>query len=135
MSGLVCWFLIPQLFEYIFNISGINKFLSGLIVHIVELFPVNSINEFLAQYNIPPLENDHLALSVTTSSIAQIVIQFTLPLRSILCGLWYKELHGALPAKTEKKKSSKKRPSEKLMEESHKRLDKNILKRAMNKDE
>ena len=58
--------------------------------------------------------------------LAQILIQYTLPLRSILWSMWYKELE--------------KKPSEKLMEKSKKKygkkkLDKNILKRAMEKDE
>ena len=54
-----------------------------------------------------------------------------------MCALWYKELNSKYSAPEKKKtsKSSPKRPSEKLMEESHKKLDKNILKRAMEKDE
>ena len=75
---------------------------------------------------------------------AQIFICYTLPLRSILWTMWYRELGGnkGLDYKPEKKKSRKtsKRPSEKLMEASHKKysktkIDSNILRRAMEKDD
>ena len=62
--------------------------------------------------------------------------------------MWYNKLNGGIPKpedKLEKKskgrKTKVKRPSEKLMEESHKKfvvkkkLDRNILRRAMEKDE
>ena len=56
--------------------------------------------------------------------------------------LWYKELNKGLPdieyhTKVSKKRKSSKRPSEKLMEATSKKykLDKNIIKRASEKDE
>jgi hypothetical protein len=61
-------------------------------------------------------------------------------MRSILWGLWYRELEGSLPKQVEKKKRNTKRPSEKLMEASSKKysskkIDRNILKRAMEKED
>ena len=75
--------------------------------------------------------------------MTQIFIQYTLPLRSILWGMWYKELNGGklYVSKDDKpQKKSSKKPSEKLMEASNKKysskkLDRNILRRAMEKDE
>ena len=133
LSGLLCWVLIPQIFNYLFETAGISKMLTRAVVPFIDTMPINEVNIYLAKFGISNLVNESLAKLVVTTSIAQIFIQYTLPLRSILCGLWYKELNGSLPQQVEKKKSSKKRPSEKLMEESHKKLDKNILKRAMNK--
>jgi hypothetical protein len=63
-------------------------------------------------------------------------------MRSILWGLWYKELNGGklFSVKEEKPKKRNKKPSEKLMEASNKKysskkLDRNILRRAMEKDD
>lgn len=135
LSGLLCWVFIPQIFGYIFEIAGFNKCLAGLIVSFVEILPLSELNTTLAQFGVEQIKNEYLAIFIVTTTVSQIFIQYTLPMRSILCGLWYKELNGTQPVQTEKKKASKKRPSEKLMEESHKKLDKNILKRAMEKEE
>ena len=141
-AGLLGWVLIPQIFNYVMNLAGINNFLANLISNLTEIFPLNEINGALTPVGLPAITNRDVADFFVTTTIAQIVIQYTLPLRSIMCGLWYRELNGALPAQVNSKKSSKKRPSEKLMEESHKnlsvkskKLDRNILKRAMEKDE
>ena len=138
MAGLLCWVFIPQIFDYIFNILGVNKFISTGIIPVMEVLPFDEINSFLSEYKLPMIKEDAAAMFVSTTIVTQILIQYTLPLRSIMCGLWYKELKGS-HQNTEKKKTSKKRPSEKLMEESHKkltkRLDKNILKRASEKND
>ena len=57
--------------------------------------------------------------------------------------MWYKELNGGklyISSDDKPKKNSKKKPSEKLMDSSRKKysskkLDRNILKRAMEKDD
>lgn len=134
LSGLLCWIFIPQIFGYVFDTLGVNKFLSLAVVPLVETLPINEFNSFMGQYGIAGLKESDLALFVVTTTVSQVFIQYTLPMRSIMCGLWYKELDGK-SAPSEKKKTSKKRPSEKLMEESHKKLDRNILRRAMEKDE
>ena len=135
LSGLLCWIFIPQIFSYLSETIGINRILTNLVTPFIETLPISEFNAYTAKFGVSNIMNDSLAKLVVSTSVAQIFIQYTLPLRSILCGLWYKELNGSLPTQVEKKKASKKRPSEKLMEESHKRLDKNILKRAMEKDE
>ena len=142
LSGLLCYILLPQIFNYLSQVSGLSKILSGLFIPLVESLPLSDFNSMLTQYGIPILKNEDIALLGVSSIISQILILYTLPFRSVLFGLWYKELNSSNTASDSvKKKPSKKRPSEKLMNETHKkysgtkRLDKNILKRAMEKDE
>ena len=126
--------LIPQIFIKLGDISGINNFLANLILPLIADLP--DLN--LEMYGMKAISKIDIAIFTIQTFIAQILIQYTLPLRSILWSMWYKELSG-LVSKSEVK-SSKKRPSERLMEKSHKKygskkLDKNIIKRAMEKDE
>ena len=119
LAGALTYVFIPGLFNKIFELTGVNNFLTGLIIPLVSRLP---------QITFPRvISSEEIALFSVQTIFAQIFIQYTLPLRSILWSMWYKEL-------------SKKRPSENLMEKSHKkygkkRLDKNILKRAAEKDE
>ena len=129
LAGALTYIFIPQLIIKLCSLCGINSFLSNLILPLVNVLP--EIN--LQMYGIPMISKSEIALFTIETFLAQIIIQYTLPLRSILWSLWYKELGG----KGEKKA---KRPSEKLIEASNKKygkkkLDKNILKRAMEKDE
>lgn len=129
LAGALTYIFIPQLIIKLCSLCGINSFLSNLILPLVNSLP--EIN--LQMYGIPMISKSEIALFTIETFLAQIIIQYTLPLRSILWSLWYKELGG----KGEKKA---KRPSERLMEASNKKygkkkLDKNILKRAMEKDE
>ena len=135
LAGILTWILIPQIFNYLSEMVNINKFIATAIQNFTDTIPLADINTFLIKFGSNQITSAYLASVFATAIINQIFVQYTLPLRSILCGLWYKELNGSIPEQKEKKKSSKKRPSEKLMENSHKRLDKNILKRAMEKDE
>ena len=141
LSGLIFWILVPQIFNYLFENIGLSKLLSGSILPLVQALPLGDLNSRLSQFGISELKNEEIALLGVSTIIGQILIQLTLPFRSILCGLWYKELNGFEAPNSVKRKSSKKRPSEKLMEETHKKysgtkkLDKNILKRAMEKDD
>lgn len=139
LSGLLCWILIPQTFEHILEFLKINSVLNLIALPLLDVLPISDLNNLLAQYQITAIEIGTITGLIVSSTVGQILIQFTLPLRSLLCGLWYKELNGALPAQVEKKRSSKKRLSENLMEETHKkftgRLDKNILRRASEKED
>ena len=145
LAGLLTYVFIPQAINTIFEWTKFTDFGAKLIIPFISELPIEDLNITLANFNIPAVKIYDIALFAITTTIAQIFIQYTLPLRSILWGMWYKELNGSLPQSAEKKKktSSKKRPSEKLMEESHKkfvnnepkRLDRNILKRAMEKED
>lgn len=135
LVGLLTYVFIPQIAIKLFEISGINNFFANLILPIVNELP--EIN--LQMYGIPLIPKEAIANFTIQVFIAQILIQYTLPLRSILWSMWYRELNDISVS------SKKKRPSEILMEKSHKkysrkktvkkRLDKNILKRAAEKDD
>ena len=109
----------------------ISEFLSKGILPFVNLMPLPELEQFGLK---SPTAYD-VAIFTIQTFVAQILIQYTLPLRSILWSLWYKNLNSGIS-----KISSSKRPSERLMEKSHKKygkkkLDRNILKRASEKDE
>ena len=153
LLGALTYYFVPQAVNTLLDWSGGTKILSNFVIPFIGQLPVESINITLKQFYIEPVQFENIALFTVSMLVSQIVIQYTLPLRSILCGLWYKELNGSLPKIEKKKRSSKsKKPSEILMEESHKKfgddtkkektfdndfktLDRNILKRAMEKSD
>ena len=141
LAGALTYVLIPQVVDLFCNYTHINIGLANIVKPVVVSLPLDSWNTALSYLYLPPLKVDEVALFTVSVFVAQIFIQYTLPLRSILWALWYRQLNGALPKQVEvKKKSKSKKPSEKLMENSNKKftskkLDKNILKRAMQKDE
>ena len=139
LAGALTYILIPQIIIKGFDAIGLNVAFSNAIMPFVNLLPELDFS----QYGISPITHLHMAVFTVQTVIAQILIQYTLPLRSILWTMWYKELNNGIPnldlPKTKKRKSSK-RPSEKLMEESNKKyskkkIDNNILRRAMEKDD
>ncbi len=139
LVGFLTYIVIPQIVIKGFDAIGINIAFSKAILPLVKLFPELDLSE----YGISKITHMYIALFTIQTIIAQILIQYTLPLRSILWAMWYKELNNGLPKqdlpKTKKRKSSK-RPSEKLMEEtkrkySKKKPDDDILRRATEKDD
>lgn len=143
LVGLLTWVFIPQIVNNTFDITGINKFFASLILPFSEILPLKEINNYLLQFHMQIINAESIAMFIISTTVAQIMIQYTLPMRSLLFGMWYKELNKDSIIKVEKpKRKSSKRSSEILMEESHKKysgkskkLDRNILKRAMEKDD
>ena len=138
LVGALTYVAVPQIVVKGFDATGINIAFSNAILPFVNLLP-----EFdFSMYGLGAIKHSDMALFTIQTIIAQILIQYTLPLRSILWSMWYKELNQGIPAQElpKTKKKSKKRPSEKLMEASKKKyskkkIDDNILRRAMEKDE
>ena len=139
LSILVTYCFIPQLFTKIFEYVGLNNVLRDCILPLVSLFTIPS----LEQYGVQLPSHIEIAKSLIEILIAQVIIQYTLPLRSIMCSILYKNLAKKTTivkeTKTRKKYTTKKRPSEKLMESSHKKygtkkLDRNLMRRAYEKD-
>ena len=141
LAGALTYVLIPQVVDLFCNYTHINLGLANVLRPIVVSLPIESWNNILSYLYLPSLKVDEVALFVVSVFVAQIFIQYTLPLRSILWALWYRQLNGTLLKQVEtKKKSRAKKPSERLMENSNKKfaskkLDKNILKRAMENKE
>ena len=138
LVSALTYFLIPQLILKAFDGTGLCLLLTKSIMPFINLLPELHLEE----YGMKSITHSDIGLIVIQSAIAQIFIQYTLPLRSIMWSLWYKELNKGLPdieyhTKTTKKRKNSKRPSEKLMEATNKKykLDKNIIKRAAEKDE
>lgn len=135
LVGILTYLFIPQIINKAFEIIGLTSILSSCIKPLFTSIPLIEI----PNYGI--IIDTKLATLTIEALVAQIIIQYTLPLRSILWGLWYKELSkNKEPAIKREKKTRKQRPSEKLMQESHKKygkkkLDTNILKRASKKDD
>ena len=122
LVGVLTYILIPQLFIKVLEFAGVNKFFADMITPLI------------AQFQLPEIiSHSDIALFTVQTFIAQIIIQYTLPLRSIMWSIWYQNLNKS-------QLSSKNRPSERLMEASHKKygkkkLDSNIIKRASQKDD
>ena len=144
LVGALTYVLIPQLANLLFEVIKLTDFCAKISLPIIESLPISDLNNLLTTLYLAPLKSTEIAMFFVTTLVAQVFIQFTLPLRSILWAMWYKELNGGkLYVSNEDKprqKASKKKPSEKLMEASSKKysskkLDRNILRRAMEKDE
>ena len=88
LIGFITYFLIPNLFIKVFDILGASKFTSNVIMPFVTLFP----EIHLEQYGLTAITHKDIALFTVEAVLAQILIQYTLPMRSILWSLWYKEL-------------------------------------------
>ena len=139
LVAALTYILIPQIILSCFDVTGISLAFSKAVMPFVKSLPEID----LSYAGLNTITHADMALFAVQVTVAQILIQYTLPLRSILWSLWYKELnngitHQELPQK--KKRKSAKRPSEKLMENTHKKyskkkLDNNILRRAMEKDD
>lgn len=141
LLGIITWILIPNAFNHVFSIAGINNYISKLFIPFVSILPLDEFNSMLGKILTSPLKSSEIAMFITTTTVSQILIQYTLPLRTLACGLWYKNLNTDTQSyQSTHKRNSSKRPSEKLMEEtnkkySKKKIDKNILRRAMEKDD
>lgn len=128
LVGALTYVFVPQLVNKLFEVIKLTDCFANMITPFIEQLPVAELNSALAMAYIPAIEVKDIAVFAVTTTVAQIFIQYTLPLRSILWGMWYEELNGSI------------KPSEKLMKASKKKysskkLDRNILKRAMEKDD
>lgn len=135
LTGSLTYILIPQIFVKMLSFVGFNKIISYPFISIFQF-----VSDFdLAKYGIENTTAENLALMLVELVVAQIIIQYTLPMRSIIWSLWYREnAQEKISLSTSKK--SKLKPSEKLMQASKKKyskkkIDSNILKRAMEKDD
>ena len=130
LVAIITYVLVPYVFDIILDFIKIKFYLTQWILPCF-----SNVSEF------SQISNENIINIIISLIFSQIIIQYTLPLRSILWTLWYEKLNKY--GVSENKKTSnknKKRPSEKLMENSHKkygkkRLDNDILRRATEKDD
>ena len=143
LSGALTYVLIPKLFNLLFEYTNITSFLTQSLLPLVKELPITKWQNILPAIYSPILNVDNISKLIITSLITQIIIQYTLPLRSILWSNVYQNFNKSINTTKKKKTASKKslkKPSEKLIEStqkkySSKKLDRNILKRALEKDE
>ena len=143
LVGALTYVLIPEIINTFLEVIKVTDLLAKIALPFIQALHVEQLNSSIITLGLQPINLDALAVFAVTTLIAQIFIQYTLPLRSILFGMWYKELNGGklgFVSEEKTRKKSSKKPSEKLMEETHKKftkkkIDKNILKRAMEKDD
>lgn len=138
IAGLT-YIIIPQIFMTAFEYTGIITALSNGLMPFIENIPELNFEP----YGMGIITHSHYAAIIVSTVVAQILIQYTLPLRSLLWSNWYKELNSGIAEPeipSNSKNKQKKRPSEKLMAASKKKfskkkLDDNILRRAMEQDD
>lgn len=134
LIGALTYYLIPSVANFILEVLNVNNLLIKAVLPFVNLLPLDEINSLRANVFLQPLQPNDIALSIVSIFVFQIFIQYTLPMRSILWGMWYKELNGGklyVSKEDKPRKKNSKKPSEKLMESSRKKysskkLDRNI---------
>ena len=123
----VILYLVYQGVTVLFEVCKLNAFLLKIISDWAMSLPLDQMNFVLQKFNqlITP---EMIAKSVISNLTFFVALGFTLPLRSISWTLWYKNLA-----------AFKEQPEQKTVKQSRKtaqkKLDKNILKRAMEDDE
>lgn len=138
LVAALSYVLIPQLFVKCLELAKILPVITDITLPFFNKLPIID----LSQYGLGIFSGRDYANFGFQIFFTQIIIQYTLPLRSTLWALWYKELsRNCQSVQFGTKNSKSKRPSEKLMEKTKKKfskktkLDENILKRAAEKDD
>ena len=108
---LVTYIMLPQIFTYLLDLIKGVGFLALLIQGWVAQMPFDTVNSFLLSLNLAAITPLVVAQGLVSFIIAQIIVQYTLPLRSICLCLWYRELK-----KSEDKLSKKKSKISELQE-------------------
>ncbi|MBQ6516728.1 hypothetical protein IJI31_06065 [bacterium] len=101
---IVTYLIIPQIIVGIFDVVNGIDFSSGLIQGWTSQFPVDSVNQILITLNMTILTPLIIAKWLISVLLSQVIIQYLLPLRSIVLCLWYKQLK-KIDDKASKKKS------------------------------
>lgn len=116
------YYFLEQGISVIFDALKITQLLLGLFEGFASLIPVDGLNAVLAVAGTAQITPLDIAHSIIQQIIFFLVIGFTLPLRSIIWTMWYKNLsdRDGVPMKVTKS--------------GRKKLDPEILKRAKDKD-
>lgn len=95
LLGFFTYFLLPWVVKASLDFFYVIKLLAIPIDSWAKQLPIDQLNELLkkASPTAAQITSLDIAKSIVESSLSYIVVCFTLPLRSICCGLWYKSLH------------------------------------------
>ena len=124
IQGLIL-FLVYQGLTVLFEVLKLNELMNGMFSIWAMGLPLDEINTVYQKFNMlitPDMISQYIIANIT----GFIALGFTLPLRSISWTLWYKNIQNKSSAEASVKKPRK---------TAQKKLDKNILKRAMQDDE
>ena len=124
IQGLIL-FLVYQGLTVLFEVLRLNELMNGMFSIWAMGLPLDEINTVYQKFNMlitPDMISKYIIANIT----GFIALGFTLPLRSISWTLWYKNIQNKSSAEASVKKPRK---------TAQKKLDKNILKRAMQDDE
>ena len=124
IQGLIL-FLVYQGLTVLFEVLRLNELMNGMFSIWAMGLPLDEINTVYQKFNMlitPDMISQYIIANIT----GFIALGFTLPLRSISWTLWYKNIQNKSSAEASVKKPRK---------TAQKKLDKNILKRAMQDDE
>lgn len=119
----ITYYFLEKGFSVIFDAIKLTPFLLSLLEGWASSIPVDGINSILAIANSAQITPLDIANSVVQQIIFLLVVGFTLPLRSIVWTLWYKNL------------SERKGVPAVVKKYGRKKLDPEILKRAQKKDD
>ena len=126
IQGLIL-FLVYHGLTVLFEVCRLNEVLTRVFSNWAMSLPLDRINAIYQNFNIL-ITPDMIAKYILSNMTGFIALGFTLPLRSISWTLWYKNL-AAFTENTERQHQKKQKKT------AQKKLDKNILKRAMQDDE
>lgn len=101
---VVTYMIIPQIILWIFDLIKGVEVLSGLVQVWTKQFPLDTFNQVLINFDIAIITPLIIAKWIIALFITQIIIQYLLPLRSIVLCLWYMHLK-KIDDKANKKKS------------------------------
>ena len=87
LVGALTYSLIPQIANLFCEYTRLTLLFKNMCIPFINELPIADLNIALSKLYIQPLKVEDIALFVVSTFIAQIFIQYTLPLRSILWGL------------------------------------------------
>lgn len=95
LLGILTYWLLPWAVKSALDFFYVIRFLAIPIDSWAKQLPIDQLNQMLqkASPSAAAITSLDIAKSIVEASLSYIVICFTLPLRSICFGLWYKSLH------------------------------------------
>lgn len=125
---LICYYVLAIILNALLDITMLSGFFAGLLEGWASSLPIEQLNGYLAMLNMPGITPIDIAKSVVQQVAFFVIVGFTLPLRSIVWTLWYKNLINL-------KEKSFKKSTTKSISKTTKKLDPEILRRAELKDD
>ena len=98
--GVLTYVFLPKIFEVVFGFIKLTEVFVKITIPLVSMFPLTELNNTLANAHIQPITAEVIAEFAVAVILSQIIIQYTLPLRALLWGLWYKHLNAGFSSES-----------------------------------